>query len=393
MGTKLRALSGLSVIASLGMLLSCSSTADTPPGASGTGFLFVATQGDQKISSFKIDFATGKPTANGDGVGTGTLPVSVVLTPNGTSLFVANRTSNDISRYQIGSDGKLTSAGSSQTTIVHDAGLMADTGLNPLSMAVPASGDLLFVLTQGDMFPASGPQIPSLLEVFAVGSNAALSLSSSTAVGEDAVAVAVTPDGKYVYVANRTDAQVVGYAVGGGGALTPVFGSPFTAGTAPAGLAISPDGNFLYVANSGSDSVSVFAICDNAAPGCLAPTGELTEITNSPFSAGVEPVSIAIMPSGKFLYVVDKGSNQVSGFVVATVSGALTATSPPAISTGSTPLSIAAISASDTAQFLYVANNGGSTISPLKINTDTGNIGTAGPPVTTGGQPSAVGTR
>ena len=58
--------------------------------------------------------------------------------------------------------------------------------------------------------------------------------------------------------------------------VDPIAGSPFPAtGTAPASLAVDPNGRFLYVVNNGSSDISVFAI-DNAtgaltAPVCRAP--------------------------------------------------------------------------------------------------------------------------
>ena len=115
-------------------------------------------------------------------------------------------------------------------------------------------------------------------------------------------------------------------------------------GTAPSGMAITPDGGFLYVANSGSSNVSGFAVCNQIVTSCSVPTspdGTLTPVSGSPFSAGLGPSAIAVAFSGKFLFVVDRQSNQVSEYKLATGTGELTPNTQATISTGGTPTSIA----------------------------------------------------
>jgi 6-phosphogluconolactonase (cycloisomerase 2 family) len=401
MGIKYRGLMGLLVLVSTAILVSCgSSSSTTPPdpGTTGTGFLFVTTQGDNKISPFTIDLTTGKLTTNGTGLDTGSFPAAAVITPAGDAIFVVNRDSKDISRYTIKADGTLTAVTPTQAT---------GGGDNPVGVAMDAAGKFLFVVNQGTF---GSPQL-STISVFSIGQGAALTpvaqdnAQFSTHLN-DTVAIAVTPDGKFLYAANRTDSTIIGYSVDANGLLTLLPGGPVDAGTTPVALTITPDdpanpssnGVFLYVANSGSDNISVFSICDKATLTCVTPNGDIKEITGSPFSAGLEPTSLVIAnpkvttpPSGTFLYVADHGSNQVSQFTVASVSGSLTTISPPAISTGQTPVWVAARS---DGHYVYAANNGGSSISPYHIaDTKTGVLGTIGGSTgttATGGQPSAI---
>ncbi len=77
------------------------------------------------------------------------------------------------------------------------------------------------------------------------------------------------------------------------GTLTPVAGSPFSAGSGPGCMAPDPEGKFLYVANfnfgaPGSSNISAYTID--------AGTGALTPIAGSPFAAGGAPSSIVIGP-------------------------------------------------------------------------------------------------
>ena len=79
-------------------------------------------------------------------------------------------------------------------------------------------------------------------------------------------------------------------------------------------MAVDPAGKFAYVANSGSNDVSIFAI--NAASGILTRTAAV--------AAGSSPSSIAIHPSGNFAYVTNSSSNDISMYSVNTTTGALT---------------------------------------------------------------------
>jgi 6-phosphogluconolactonase len=73
-------------------------------------------------------------------------------------------------------------------------------------------------------------------------------------------------------------------------------------------VAIDPTGKFVYVANAGSGNVSAYSIGAN---------GALTPISGSPFAAGgesvAEPFSLAVDPTGKFAYVANGvGANVVA---------------------------------------------------------------------------------
>jgi YVTN family beta-propeller protein len=87
--------------------------------------------------------------------------------------------------------------------------------------------------------------------------------------------VAVTPDGKHVYVAGNV-VSVIDTATNTVVATVPV-------GTRPAGIAITPDGKHVYVANNGSNSVSVIETASNIAVG-------------NPITVGRNPGGVGIVP-------------------------------------------------------------------------------------------------
>ena len=79
-------------------------------------------------------------------------------------------------------------------------------------------------------------------------------------------------------------------------------------------MAVDRAGKFAYVTNSGSNDVSMYTIDGT--------TGALTSIGTIP--AGTDPVSVAVDPSGKFAYVTNSSSNDVSMYSVDGTTGALT---------------------------------------------------------------------
>ena len=216
----------------------------------------------------------------------------------------------------------------------------------------------------------------------------------------------VSASGKFLYVANELANFVSAFSVNASGALTPLPVPFYNTGLGPAGLAITPTGGFLFVANSGanSDNISAFAICDAVVTSCSNvnnPDGTLTEVKGSPFPAGLGPVAIAVDPAFSFVYVVDKGSNQISQYSYGSGNGVLTPLSPGTISTGGTPVSIAVRSGAtgtnigntttNPTDFVYVANSGAGTVSTYTISTVTGLMNVVGMPfIITGGQTSAV---
>jgi 6-phosphogluconolactonase (cycloisomerase 2 family) len=79
-------------------------------------------------------------------------------------------------------------------------------------------------------------------------------------------------------------------------------------------------GRFVYVANAGSNNISAYSI--------NASTGALTAVPGSPFPADQAPASVSANGAGTLLYVSNQGSSTVpprlSGYSINGTSGALT---------------------------------------------------------------------
>jgi 6-phosphogluconolactonase (cycloisomerase 2 family) len=86
-------------------------------------------------------------------------------------------------------------------------------------------------------------------------------------------------------------------------------------GHGPGWLAIDPSGKYLYVVNQASENVSAFAIDWK--------TVSLYEVVASPFSAGAKPWSVEVDPAGAALSVGHFRSGEVSRFRIDSATGAL----------------------------------------------------------------------
>ncbi|TYB64751.1 beta-propeller fold lactonase family protein [Nonomuraea sp. PA05] len=255
------------------------------------------------IRTYRIG-ADGGLTPYGPVVATGTEPVSLALTPGGGTLYVSNRVDNTISAFTVAPDGALSPFGEP----------VASGEVQPNGLAVTPDGHFLYVSHRGKDagdFDA--------VTTFAIGAGGELSpRHASTPIGRSGGAMAVTPDGKYLYVPCSDSGDLFAFAIGAGGELSEVAGSPFDPPDLPISAVATPDGRHLYVADgglllSGSKSITTY---DIGAGGVLRHRGEV--------DAHKSPVAMALSPSGRRLYVSNIDSDDVSGFAV-DPGGALTA--------------------------------------------------------------------
>jgi 6-phosphogluconolactonase len=87
--------------------------------------------------------------------------------------------------------------------------------------------------------------------------------------------VMISPDGKFVYAANRLHDTIAFFSIGPSGMPT-LVGEEWTRGDYPRSFNIDPSGNFLYTCNQRSDAVAAFRV--NRKTGGLTFTGQYTPV-------------------------------------------------------------------------------------------------------------------
>lgn len=253
-------------------------------------------------------------------VGVGTNPNGVGITPNGRFAYIANNGGTTVSVIDtatntviktmtgfsqpytitmnaLGTKAYITNSNSTTISIV-DTGSNTITGTitgfdGPSGMVITPDGTTAYVNNYGG---PDGVQSGNGTTVRVVNLNTDTIVGSPIYVSLAPAALAITPDGAYVYVANyvdgnpgtgtvsiiRTSTNTVVKTIMG-------FSGPFT-------IAITPDGSKAYVANFGSNNfdpcgttVSVIDIRSNT-------------VTNT-IPLGLQPSGLAITPDGSSVYV------------------------------------------------------------------------------------------
>lgn len=228
------------------------------------------------------------------------------------------------------------------------------TGINPKSIAVDPAVKFAYVANNGS-------NNVSIFSISSIGALTNIGSGSPIAAGSQPASVAVDPLGRYVYVANGNAAAstISAYTMDSStGRLTPIAGSPFAAtGISPASIAIDPTGKFVYVANFGSSalpgSISIYSIDAGTSgghvPGALISQGSITTTVDSPTS-----IIVTASAAGTFAHVANFGNDSLTSYSVNTSNGALTSTSPSiALSGGTSPTSVVA---EPNGKFVYATN-------------------------------------
>ncbi|HPW18187.1 MAG TPA: beta-propeller fold lactonase family protein [Candidatus Aminicenantes bacterium] len=337
---------------------------------------FVLNSGDNTVSAYTVDGASGQLAAAGAAVSTGgTNPAALAADVFGQYLFVVNKDSDTVAAFAInGTTGALTAVPGSPYA----------TGLAPTGVAVDPSGRVVYVANSGDgsltvyaLNSATG-ELAHLSDISSSGlcsgmrslaveprglylfeccaaSGLVLSryLEPDTGIPGDpgqyapgGLSLAVSPYGaappytslvdwhSFAFLIDPSDRSIMRFIVGNLGELQSPAAGPVSVDR---GLALDPHGRYLYAADSGSNTIHGCAIDQS--------DGGLTALSGSPWASGMAPADAAVDISGRFLYVLNKDSRTVSGFYINRPDGALTPMSPPTFATGSAPVAILTVGA------------------------------------------------
>jgi YVTN family beta-propeller protein len=132
-------------------------------------------------------------------------------------------------------------------------------------------------------------------------------------VGQGPAGIAITPNGKTAYVTNDGGESALGDTVTPINLETLKAGKPITVGDGPQGIAITPDGRTAYVADAGAIiSGQSGSIGDE-----VTPINLVRGTAGSPIKVGNAPLAVAITPDGSTVFVTNLNSESVSPINVA----------------------------------------------------------------------------
>ena len=274
--------------------------------------------GSQGISAFNISLPDGKLSLINQAATAGNGPCHVSLDKTGSMAMIANYGSGSIGSYAIGKDGSVSEA----VTFVQHEGSSADPQRQkgPHAHSVNVSPDNRFAF-------ACDLGLDKVLVYKIDPTTAKMTSHGYGAVppGSGPRHLAFHPDGKFVFVNNEMLMTVTSFAYDAeNGTLKEIEtvstlppedrGKP---GFSTAETVVHPNGKFVYVSNRTHDTIAVFA-CDPA-------TGKLTLIQNAP-AEGQIPRNFCLDPSAKWMIVAHQDSNTAALLKVDQDSGKLTFT-------------------------------------------------------------------
>ncbi|MFF1690175.1 MULTISPECIES: beta-propeller fold lactonase family protein [unclassified Streptomyces] len=274
--------------------------------------VFVA-QADGALTSYRI--GPGGALTDGGRTLVGAPVLGLSITPDGARLFATlGGLRNEVRSFSIASSGQLTPTGRPGAHVA---------GLNVFALpAISPDGHYLFV----------AGYLTNTVTTFAIAPDATLTqVGEPIPTGDKPVMPTVTPDGRFLYISNEGGGSLSGYAIGPGGTLTPTPGGRYATGGTPHGTSITPDGHRLYVPESTGGNISGFQIGDD---------GALTRLPGSPFpgpGGGAMPGRVVLSPDTRRAFVIDAltpgVTSKVHSYVVGS-DGSLTPSGLPTTDSG-----------------------------------------------------------
>lgn len=248
----------------------------------------------------------------------GSGPCHLAVDASGRVLLLANYNGGNVVAYPLGPDGRI---GPATSTMQH-AGASVDpqrqTRPHPHGIYPDPSQTRAYVPDLGldkvliyQLDPATGRLAPNSPP------------HAITEPGGGPRHMAFHPSGRYAYVNLEMSSRVAAYRLD---AATGAMTSMQVLSTLPPGVTVRgnstaetlvhPSGRFLYVSNRGHDSIAVFAINEQ--------DGTLRFIETTP-TGGRTPRSFSLSPDGRWLVAGNQNSGSVSLFRVDSASGLLAA--------------------------------------------------------------------
>ena len=197
-------------------------------------------------------------------------------------------------------------------------------GTKPMGIAISPDGKNLYV----------GHQVLAQLWIYSRTEGTELAFIESINTNTEPRAVAVSPDGKNVYITHyggATGNKISQYVRNTKtGLLTPCTTATVATGNGPSGIAVSPNGRYVYACCFTGGTIRQYRRLNS---------GELTALSPTNISAGTNPNGITVSPDSKNVYAVDRASNTVLQYSVG-AEGGLTALSPATVATEVKPYAV-----------------------------------------------------
>lgn len=255
------------------------------------------------VSAFSIDRATGKLTLLNQRPSMGKGPCHLVLDKERRNLLVANYGSGTVAVFPVGPDGRLGEA----TAVVQHTGKSINPdrqkGPHAHCMTLDPANRFAFACDLG-LDKILTYRFDPLKGTLTPGEPAFTSVKP----GAGPRHMVFRPDGRFAYVVNELHSTVTAFAYDSNAGVLhelqtiSTLPKDFEGSNSGAEIDVHPSGKYLYVSNRGHNSVVLFNIDMQK--------GTLTYV-EAQGSGGRTPRHFGIDPSGKHLAIANQGSDTV----------------------------------------------------------------------------------
>ncbi len=334
--------------------------------ASSTNPYYIAVINSNSTLQLFTSSSTGTPIQIGSTVTTASTPSSVSITTNSANTTNAYY----ISVLNSNSTLQLFTSSSTGTPVQVGNNVTTATG-TPVAVSITTNSAST---TNAYYISLINSGSPNTLQMFTSSSSGTpVQVGNNVSLGASIAALAgvFSPDGRFIALTTGANALQI-YAFN---RATPApLGSSVTTGTTPDSVAWSPDGRYLALINNGSNSLQVYSF-----NGTVAPTAVGSAVTTS-----AAPIAVAWSPDAKSIAVVNNTGNTLQVF---TFNG--TSTPAQVGSNATTATAPTAVAFSPDGQFIAVTNTTGPNLQVFSYN-GTSTPTQVGSNATTSTTPNAV---
>ena len=269
------------------------------------------------VSAFAIDAASGRLKLLNQQSSVGAGPCHLVVDAAGKNVLVANYGGGSVAALPITANGNLSVASSSIQHHGSSVDKQRQEGPHAHSINLDPANKFAFAADLG---------LDKVLIYRFDGAKGLLAANDPPAgvgaPGSGPRHLAFHPSGKYVFVNNEMTSTVTSFGYDPvRGSLTEILTLSTlpqpTPGNSTAETVVHPSGKFVYVSNRGHDSLAMFQ-CDPA-------TGRLTAIGHQS-TGGKTPRNFNVDPTGRYVLAANQSTNNVVVLRVDTSNGKLTPT-------------------------------------------------------------------
>ena len=269
------------------------------------------------VSAFAIDPASGSLTLLNQQSSTGAGPCHLVVDATGKNVLVANYGGGSVAVLPIDSAGKLSAA---STSIQHTG-----SSVDKARQEKPHAHSINLDAKNRFAFAADLGLDKVLIYRFDADKGALMTNDPPAGVvapGSGPRHFAFHPSGRFAFVNNEMTSSVTAFKYDAEkGSLTEIHTLSTlpheVKGNSTAETVVHPSGKFVYVSNRGHDSIAIFTFDESS--------GKLTTAGHC-LTGGKTPRNFNIDPTGQFLLAANQGTNDVFTFRVNSTTGQLTAT-------------------------------------------------------------------